>query len=118
MAAAFSTSVSPSSTYPTTENTQLSSYSGTEFQTNLENNTKLLSSPNQDGETHYTLSSASPPPIRYVIEKILFDAQERLAFRAQSYIKQEIEGFRPRDKELEVLARSRKCNYTMHYGNK
>ncbi|KAJ3301873.1 hypothetical protein HDU76_005617 [Blyttiomyces sp. JEL0837] len=47
-------------------------------------------------------------PVKHVVERILQDAQERLAFRAQQYIKQEIESFRPRDRELEVLARTEK----------
>ncbi|KAI9321150.1 Sec34-like family-domain-containing protein [Zopfochytrium polystomum] len=43
-----------------------------------------------------------------VVEKVLQDAQERLVFRAQQYIKEEVEGFKPRDRELEVLARTEK----------
>ncbi|KAJ3196671.1 hypothetical protein HK101_008125 [Irineochytrium annulatum] len=47
-------------------------------------------------------------PVKIVVERILQDAQERLAFRAQGFIKTEIEGFKPRDRELEVLARTEK----------
>jgi hypothetical protein len=53
-------------------------------------------------------------PVRYVIEKILQDAQERLAFRAQEYIRQEIKGFKPREQEIDLLARSKKCMIVHH----
>ncbi|KAI9203906.1 Sec34-like family-domain-containing protein [Polychytrium aggregatum] len=43
--------------------------------------------------------------IRLIAMKILQDAQQRLAFRAQAFIKSEIEGFKPRDQELLILAR-------------
>ncbi|RKO83376.1 hypothetical protein BDK51DRAFT_33551, partial [Blyttiomyces helicus] len=45
--------------------------------------------------------------VKFVVRKILEDAQQRLVFRAQAYIRQEIEGFRPRDEELMILARGR-----------
>ncbi|KAJ3035937.1 Golgi transport complex subunit 3 [Rhizophlyctis rosea] len=46
-------------------------------------------------------------PVMFVAQKILEDAQQRLVFRAQAYISGEIEGFRPREEELNVLARGR-----------
>ncbi|KAJ1538755.1 Golgi transport complex subunit 3, partial [Cladochytrium tenue] len=52
--------------------------------------------------------TARDAPVKRVVERVLQDAQERLAFRSQQYIKEEIEGFRPRDRELEVLARTSK----------
>ncbi|KAI8837557.1 Sec34-like family-domain-containing protein [Chytridium lagenaria] len=45
---------------------------------------------------------------KVAVEKILQDAQERLAFRSQGFIRSEIEGFKPTDRELEVFARSEK----------
>ncbi|KAI8811510.1 Sec34-like family-domain-containing protein [Cladochytrium replicatum] len=45
--------------------------------------------------------------VRYVVKKILEDAQSRLVFRAQSFIRSEIAGFKPRQQELSVLARGR-----------
>ncbi|KAJ3231513.1 hypothetical protein HDU78_007700 [Chytriomyces hyalinus] len=47
-------------------------------------------------------------PVKYVVGKILEDAQERLAFRAAEYIRQEIEKFSPKDRELDVFSRSKK----------
>ncbi|KAI8614180.1 Sec34-like family-domain-containing protein [Chytriomyces sp. MP71] len=47
-------------------------------------------------------------PVKYVVGKILEDAQERLAFRAAEYIRQEIELFSPKDRELDVFVRSKK----------
>lgn len=46
--------------------------------------------------------------VRRVVDRVLMDAQSRLSFRAQQYIKEEIEGFKPRDRELEVFARTEK----------
>ncbi|KAJ3051718.1 Golgi transport complex subunit 3 [Rhizophlyctis rosea] len=46
-------------------------------------------------------------PVMFVAQKILEDAQQRLVFRAQGYVEGEIGGFRPREEELEVLARGR-----------
>ncbi|KAH6567893.1 hypothetical protein BASA82_000752 [Batrachochytrium salamandrivorans] len=46
-------------------------------------------------------------PVRFVVGKILQDAQQRLAFRAETFIQQELQKFRPRESELRVLARGR-----------
>ncbi|KAJ3129149.1 Golgi transport complex subunit 3 [Nowakowskiella sp. JEL0407] len=46
-------------------------------------------------------------PVRFVMKRVLEDAQSRLVFRAQSFIRNEIRGFRPREQELLVLARGR-----------
>ncbi|KND05201.1 uncharacterized protein SPPG_08883 [Spizellomyces punctatus DAOM BR117] len=46
-------------------------------------------------------------PIESVVKFILEDAQQRLVFRSQTYIREEIEGFTPRDEELAILARGR-----------
>ncbi|KAJ3287812.1 Golgi transport complex subunit 3 [Borealophlyctis nickersoniae] len=46
-------------------------------------------------------------PVQFVVRKILEDAQQRLVFRAEAYIKQEIEGFKPREEEISLLARGR-----------
>ncbi|KAJ3006878.1 UNVERIFIED_CONTAM: Golgi transport complex subunit 3, partial [Siphonaria sp. JEL0065] len=54
------------------------------------------------------IAEGSGAPVKYVVGKILEDAQERLAFRAADYIRQEIEMFSPKDRELDVLARSKK----------
>ncbi|KAI8902930.1 Sec34-like family-domain-containing protein [Globomyces pollinis-pini] len=43
--------------------------------------------------------------VKYVVESILQETQERLTFRAQDYIRTEIEAFRPREQEILVLAR-------------
>ncbi|KAJ2999451.1 Golgi transport complex subunit 3 [Globomyces sp. JEL0801] len=43
--------------------------------------------------------------VKYVVESILHETQERLTFRAQDYIRTEIEAFRPREQEILVLAR-------------
>ncbi|KAJ3146876.1 Golgi transport complex subunit 3 [Geranomyces variabilis] len=48
-----------------------------------------------------------PRPIETVVENILEDAQQRLVFRSQTYIREEIEGFTPREEELAILARGR-----------
>ncbi|KAI9090286.1 Sec34-like family-domain-containing protein [Phlyctochytrium arcticum] len=48
-----------------------------------------------------------PPSIEAVVNNILEDAQQRLVFRSQTYIRQEIEGFTPREAELAILARGR-----------
>ncbi|ORY51273.1 Sec34-domain-containing protein [Rhizoclosmatium globosum] len=53
-------------------------------------------------------TEGSGAPVKYVVGKILEDAQERLAFRAAEYIRSEIERFSPKERELDVLARSRK----------
>ncbi|TPX43835.1 hypothetical protein SeLEV6574_g04838 [Synchytrium endobioticum] len=50
-----------------------------------------------DGRDYITSS------VRLVLE----DTQQRLTFRAQSFIKQEIEGFKPRDDEILLFARGR-----------
>ena len=57
--------------------------------------------------------------VRRVVDRVLMDAQSRLSFRAQQYIKEEIEGFKPRDRELEVFARTEKCMldvYILNHG--
>ncbi|KAJ3161949.1 Golgi transport complex subunit 3 [Geranomyces michiganensis] len=46
-------------------------------------------------------------PIETVVENILEDSQQRLVFRTQTYIREEIEGFTPREEELAILARGR-----------
>ena len=43
--------------------------------------------------------------VKFIVESILNDAQSRLSFRAQEYIQSEIRIFKPREKELMVLAR-------------
>ncbi|TPX56813.1 hypothetical protein PhCBS80983_g04242 [Powellomyces hirtus] len=50
---------------------------------------------------------ARPKPIESVVEHILEDAQQRLVFRSQTYVREEIEGFTPREEELAILARGR-----------
>ncbi|KAJ3190367.1 Golgi transport complex subunit 3 [Gaertneriomyces sp. JEL0708] len=45
--------------------------------------------------------------IEPVVHQILEDAQQRLVFRGQSYIREEIEGFTPREEELSILVRGR-----------
>lgn len=45
--------------------------------------------------------------IESVVHRILEDTQQRLVFRGQAYIREEIEGFAPRDEELAILARGR-----------
>ncbi|KAI9090258.1 Sec34-like family-domain-containing protein [Phlyctochytrium arcticum] len=42
-----------------------------------------------------------------IVNNILEDAQHRLVFRSQRYIREEIEGFTPREEELAILARGR-----------
>jgi uncharacterized protein YaaR (DUF327 family) len=44
-------------------------------------------------------------PVEFVIENILHDAQNRLSFRAQDIIQNEIRSFKPREAELSILAR-------------
>ena len=43
--------------------------------------------------------------VKFIVESILFDAQSRLAYRTQEFIQSEIRQFKPREKELMVLAR-------------
>ncbi|KAJ3225402.1 Golgi transport complex subunit 3 [Clydaea vesicula] len=43
-----------------------------------------------------------------VVGKILEDAQQRLVFRAQSYLKSDIEGFKPREEEVILFTRTNK----------
>ncbi|KAJ3339799.1 Golgi transport complex subunit 3 [Gonapodya sp. JEL0774] len=42
--------------------------------------------------------------------RMLEDAQARLTFRAQEFIRKEIEGYEPREAELEVFVKARKLN--------
>eukprot|EP00842_Homolaphlyctis_polyrhiza_P003665 jgi/Hompol1/429/HPOL_000146-RA len=46
-------------------------------------------------------------PIKFIVQRILEDAQQRLAFRAEAFIRQEIQNFKPREEELMILARGR-----------
>ncbi|KAJ3010421.1 Golgi transport complex subunit 3 [Thoreauomyces humboldtii] len=48
-----------------------------------------------------------PKPIEAVVGQILQDAQQRLVFRSMTYVREEIEGFTPREEELSILARGR-----------
>ena len=41
------------------------------------------------------------------VRLVLEDTQQRLAFRAQTFIRQEIEGFKPRDEEILLFSRGR-----------
>lgn len=43
--------------------------------------------------------------VKFIVESILFDAQSRLAYRTQEFIQSEIRQFKPREKEVMVLAR-------------
>ncbi|XJO73885.1 hypothetical protein BDV3_004794 [Batrachochytrium dendrobatidis] len=68
--------------------------------------------PKHDSETdasgHFLDSSeTNSAPVRYTVQKILEDAQQRFAFRAEMFIKQELQQFKPREAELRVLARGR-----------
>ncbi|KAJ3108445.1 Golgi transport complex subunit 3 [Phlyctochytrium planicorne] len=63
-------------------------------------------SPTMDGQ--WKNSGFDAASAKVAVERILQDAQERLAFRAQGFIKSEIEGFKPSERELDVLARSEK----------
>ncbi|KAI8820860.1 Sec34-like family-domain-containing protein, partial [Fimicolochytrium jonesii] len=66
--------------------------------------------PHQQGSTDNLDTINEPPkpkPIESVVSQILEDAQQRLVFRSQQYIREEIEGFTPREEELAILARGR-----------
>jgi hypothetical protein len=47
--------------------------------------------------------------VQFLVRKTLQDAQQRLVFRAQQYIRAEIQGFKPRVEDIELLARGRGC---------
>jgi hypothetical protein len=75
--------------------------------------------------SHLVNSSSSQTPnerkpiskgisINAVVESILNDTQSRLSFRAQEYIQSEIRNFRPKEKEMMVLARGPDCKETGH----
>ncbi|KAJ3085200.1 Golgi transport complex subunit 3, partial [Quaeritorhiza haematococci] len=46
-------------------------------------------------------------PVKVIVKRILEDAQQRLVFRVQAFVESEIKGFKPRDEEIAVLARTR-----------
>lgn len=52
-----------------------------------------------------TQESSKFEAVKFIVESILVDAQARLSFRTQEFIQSEIRQFKPRDKELMVLAR-------------
>ncbi|KAI8930236.1 Sec34-like family-domain-containing protein [Entophlyctis helioformis] len=52
-------------------------------------------------------AQANTAPVKFIVQKILEDAQQRLVFRAEAFIQQELQKFKPREEELLVLARGR-----------
>lgn len=58
---------------------------------------------NDAQENVYSISS------RMVAKKILEDAQQRLVFRAQAFMKSDLEGFKLRDDDVILFARGKGC---------
>ncbi len=47
--------------------------------------------------------------VKFLVRKTLEDAQQRLVFRAQQFVKADIQGWRPKIEDIELLARGRGC---------
>ena len=60
-----------------------------------------------DDEEEDDLAQINASTVTFAVRKILEDAQQRLIFRAQAFLRQEIQNFKPREQELMVLARGR-----------
>jgi predicted AAA+ superfamily ATPase len=65
----------------------------------LKNDSPEVEGPENSAQNHKVEA------VQFIVESILHDAQSRLSFRAQEYIQSEIRQFKPREKELMVLAR-------------
>jgi hypothetical protein len=50
--------------------------------------------------------------VKFLVRKTLEDAQQRLVFRAQQFIKADIQGWRPKMEDIELLARGRGCMFS------
>ncbi|KAL2918197.1 Golgi transport complex subunit 3 [Polyrhizophydium stewartii] len=66
----------------------------------------LEPAPGEEREDPEILST-NAAPVKFIVQKILEDSQQRLAFRAEAFVRQELQNFRPREEELLVLARGR-----------
>jgi hypothetical protein len=47
--------------------------------------------------------------VQFLVRKTLEDSQNRLVFRAQQYVRSEIQNFNPKIEDIELLARGRGC---------
>ena len=55
----------------------------------------------------HNLTDDATSAVKFLVRKTLQDAQNRLVFRVQEYIRTEIQGFKPRIEDIELLARGR-----------
>nr|KAJ3422367.1 Golgi transport complex subunit 3 [Polyrhizophydium stewartii] len=59
----------------------------------------LEPAPGEEREDPEILST-NAAPVKFIVQKILEDSQQRLAFRAEAFVRQELQNFRPREEEL------------------